>query len=477
MFIYNIIIITNILFLFQNKNIILPFQKLTIGNFNGLKTIEDLINYNIYTNISIGTPPQQVAHFIDQTHYLFHFHKKLLTYGNRDFSPFLKEYENLKNFWFEEKKSSTFSFNETTRFCTDVYYFKNLNNEEIKSTKIKFSLIDTHIKDAFKCGTLGLNNPLKFDFKLNKKEAFFINELKENDLISEYTFSILYNKKNSLFNYSNDEIFGNFILGESPHVYEPKQYKKEDLIINKIDDWSILVDYVFFNSSQEDYIQEKVNMQINIMSGFIKGTESYRLKIEEIFFKELIEKKLCKVELFRENIYFTDFYLFSCENSFIIQQEIKSFPTLHFKLGNSLEFIFTYKDLFEIFNDRLYFMVIFKQESSVAFKPRWVMGEVFLRKYLAVFNYEKREISFYKNQVEITNIETIKDAQSLNLVKLLKCFCGILIGIIIILLIFLIYKKCKRKEKVIDKELEDIDSNGDKNESENKNEKLLKIAQ
>ena len=84
------------------------------------------------------------------------------------------------------------------------------------------------------------------------------------------------------------------------------------------------------------------------MSGFIKGTESYRLKIEEIFFKELIEKKLCKVELFRENIYFTDFYLFSCENSFIIQQEIKSFPLLHFKLRNSLEFIFTYKDLFKI---------------------------------------------------------------------------------------------------------------------------------
>ena len=116
----NILLIINSISFLNSKNIILPFNKLTIGNFNGLKTIDNLINYNLYTNISIGTPPQNIAHFIDPTDYSFHFQKKLLTYGNNKFSPFLRQYENLTNFWFQEKKSSTFFRNDSTGFCTDI---------------------------------------------------------------------------------------------------------------------------------------------------------------------------------------------------------------------------------------------------------------------------------------------------------------------------------------------------------------------
>ena len=75
MFFINIIIIINHISFFYSKNIILPFNKLTFENFTGLKTINDLINYNIYTNISVGTPPQTVAHFIDPTNYGFQFKK------------------------------------------------------------------------------------------------------------------------------------------------------------------------------------------------------------------------------------------------------------------------------------------------------------------------------------------------------------------------------------------------------------------
>ena len=44
-------------------------------------------------------------------------------------------------------------------------------------------------------------------------------------------------------------------------------------------------------------------MQISIISRFIKGTTYYKLKIEEVFFNELIEKQLCKMDVFQENIY------------------------------------------------------------------------------------------------------------------------------------------------------------------------------
>ena len=93
-----ITIVAKYIILSNCKNIVLPFRKLTIGYFSGLRTIDDLISYNIFTNISIGTPPQSVAHFIDPTDYSLHFKKRLITYGNNKFSPFLRQYESLDNF-------------------------------------------------------------------------------------------------------------------------------------------------------------------------------------------------------------------------------------------------------------------------------------------------------------------------------------------------------------------------------------------
>ena len=461
----NILIILNSITFLNSKNIILPFNKLTIGDLDGLTTINDIINYNIYTNISIGTPPQNVVHFIDPTDHCFQFMKKILTYGNNKFSPFLSQYENLTNFWFEEKKSSTFFKNDTTGFCTDIYYFNNLNNETVKASNIKYIIKETHKNDAYKCGVIGLHYPLKTDFKLNDKETFFINELKENGLITEYNFFILYDDKENIFNFTNDNNYGALIVGDSPHILNPEKYKKEDLVSNKATDWSIVINQVTFDSSKGDFIQKDIDMQISIISGFIKGTTSYRLKIEEVFFNELIEKKLCKMDVFQENVYLTDYFVFSCENDFQVQYNIKSFPILYFKLENDLEFIFTYNDLFKVINDRLYFMIIFKVEAVLAFRPKWVMGEIFLRKYLTLFNYEAREISFYKSNVERINIETEKNASNYSLLKII---CGIIIGILIIYIAFLLFRKYIKSKKVIADDVENLD-----NENENKDDVLL----
>ena len=465
-------IILELFIIFHCKNIVLSFGKLTIGNFNGLNNIDDLINYNIYTNISIGTPPQIVAHFIDPTDYSFHFQKKILTYGNYKSIPYLSKYENMRNFWFQEKNSSTFSRNNTTGFCTDIYYLNNLKNEKIETSNLKYTILDTHLRDAYKCGIIGLNNPVKFDFKLNKNEAYFIDELKENGLISEYTFSVFYNEKNTLFDTKNDIYYGIIIIGESPHIFYPEKYTNEDLITYQSSDWSLLTNSVYFKSSKFDFLQEKIEIQISFISGFIKGTESYRIQIEDIFFNELIKKNLCKVEIFKENIYLTDFLVFSCDNNYEVEDYIKSFPNLYFELPNNLEFIFTYNDLFQIHNNRFYFMIIFKIEGILAFSPKWIMGDIFLRKYLALFNYETREISFYRNQVEKTNKKSIKICvYDFSMIKKIKILCGIILGLIIIIIFFLLYRRNVKSRKINANELEKKPSLDDK--KINKEEILL----
>ena len=67
------ILLISFFHLLQNKNIFLPFKKMTIEYLNETKTISDFINYNIYTNISMGTPQKDVAHFIVQSNLLFYY--------------------------------------------------------------------------------------------------------------------------------------------------------------------------------------------------------------------------------------------------------------------------------------------------------------------------------------------------------------------------------------------------------------------
>ena len=51
-----IIIFISSLSIFQTKNIILPFKKMTVETFRETKTISDFLDFNIYTNITMGTP-------------------------------------------------------------------------------------------------------------------------------------------------------------------------------------------------------------------------------------------------------------------------------------------------------------------------------------------------------------------------------------------------------------------------------------
>ena len=55
------------------KNIPLHFKKLTIEYLNETKSIYDFIDFEIYTNISMGTPKKNVAHFIYKSNRQFYY--------------------------------------------------------------------------------------------------------------------------------------------------------------------------------------------------------------------------------------------------------------------------------------------------------------------------------------------------------------------------------------------------------------------
>ena len=461
MFIIHFIFYINILYFSQNKNIILPFKKITIEDFNGNNTINDLITYNIYTNISMGTPPQTVAHFFDQNDFSFYFQKKMLSHQYIK-TKTLDNYDKKTNFWFNNKNSSTFIMKDKDSFSTETFYFNTLNNSKIKIDNLRYNIYLSDAKDKIKCGVIGLNHISNTNFRISDIHINFVEELKKRDVISEYTFTFLYDEHNNLFNYNKNLYLGAIIFGESPYIFNSDKYKKEDEIVNTEKDWTILINELKFTSGETSYSEENIEMQISIINGFIKGSSLYRKEIEKIFFMELIKKNLCKVEHIEENVYYNLYFIYSCENNKDMEEKIKSFPSLIFEVKtNNLTFIFNYKDLFKIYNNRLYFMIIFREEKYISYTPRWTMGDIFLRKYLTTVNFDSKTIIFYRNQVNEMNIKSHiidnpkESKKNFTMSKNIRTIVEIIMGLFIIVILYLLYRKYRNSRKIRANELED----------------------
>ena len=201
-------------------------------------------------------------------------------------------------------------------------------------------------------------------------------------------------------------------------------------------------------------------MKISFTSGFIKGNYNYRNNIDKIFFSELIKDNLCKIEKLEENVYISQHIVYSCINNKKIQEKIKLFPTLYFEIKpNNLTFFFTYKEIFQSFNNRLYFLITFKDDNY----SDWTLGHLFLRKYLTSFDYNSKTISFYKNQVdeinkksEIPNKEKTNSSK-FNFGQFIRIIIEIIMVIIIIIISALLIRKYKNSRKKHANELKDDD--------------------
>ena len=453
-----IILFIILLYNYYGKNIVLPFKKISIGNFNEKgKTINDLLSFFIYTNITMGTPPQTCGHFIEQNPDIFFYKRIVLSYDPNKYDDNIEQKVIDKTkFWYNNDNSTTFNkIDDYYGIFSDIFYFQNLNNNQTK-IELKFNIYSLQLK--YKCGIISLRNPIYPYFGL---EMYFINEIKEKDLITEYYFTIIYNENNSLFNYNNDLYLGKIIIGESPHTFNPDKYKKDDEIINNGNEFTLFINEMKFYTPKFNYSEENFNIELSFTNGFIKGSSSFRDVIKKIFFSELLKKNLCSEDSLEENVYIAKYIVISCNNSKEIQEQIKLFPNLYFEIKpNNLTFIFTYKELFSLFNERIYFLINFKDDNYT----NWKMGDIFLRKYLTSFNYDSKTISFYRNQVDEINNKSIvpyypdnrdDNSSKVNLWKIIRIIIEIIMGIIIIVISVLLYKKYKSSRKKRANELDD----------------------
>ena len=439
----------------EQKNIALPFKKLTIEYFEETKSISDFINFNIYSNISMGTPQKNVAHFICMSNRFFCYDKFRIQHTKSpDLDKIEKEIENSLDIFYNIHNSSTFVIIDSSlKFYSEIYHFYDLKQTE-KIYNLSFITYD--IKENYNLtGIIDLNtqegsygNYSKYIFRI-LKEAGVIDDSYITFIYGEY--DLKYN-----FNYLNDnynDILGTLILGDAPHIFAPDKYKEEDEI--KVNGRYILdIKEIKFISHSFNFSEINKYVSLKFNSEFIKGTLQYKNIIESVFFNELIKVNICRID-YKENLN-EKFYIYSCENNTMMREKLKSFPTLYFEMKDyNLVFLFNYKELFKEHNNTIYFLIYFDGNTY----SNWEIGEIFLRKYITSFNYYSKTISFYRTQIDEINKKTDirfpneepeenPKKENNEIIVIIIIVVGIVFIVsIIALILFLVISKKLRKKK------------------------------
>jgi hypothetical protein len=252
---------------------------------------------------------------------------------------------------------------------------------------------------------------------------------------------------------------GTIIVGEYCYQFNDKVCKKEEEIkiySSSTSLWCLMFDVIRFHYNDEEYIENHIEINIDFYSKFIKGSKKYKEKIEKLFFNELTNMNLCKKEIISENKYANKYEIYSCNNTYLIKEKIKNFPTLYFTIkSESLNFTFTYNDLFKLFDNKLYFLIIFPIKGPITFSNEWFIGEIFLKKYICTFNLETKSISFYKNQINKSNDIIEQKVNNGNANIWVRYLIEIFMGLIIIFFAYLIYRAYRKSRKLLANELED----------------------
>ena len=387
----------------EQKNIVLPFKKLTIEYFEETKSISDFINFNIYSNISMGTPQKNVAHFICMSNRFFYYDKFRIQHTKSpDLDKIEKEIENSLDIFYNIHNSSTFVIIDSSlKFYSEIYHFYDLKQTE-KIYNLSFITYD--IKENYNLtGIIDINTQ---ENQYGSYSKYIFRTLKQAGVIDDTYITFMYGEYDLKynFNYLNDnynDILGTLILGDAPHIFAPDKYKEEDEI--KVNGRYILdIKEIKFISHSFNFSEINKFVSLKFNSEFIKGTLQYRNIIESVFFNELIKANICRTDYIEKNLN-DKFYIYSCENNTLTMEKLKSFPTLYFEMKDyNLVFLFNYKELFKVHNNTIFFLIYFDGDTY----SNWELGEIFLRKYITSFNYYSKTISFYRTQIDEINKKT-----------------------------------------------------------------------
>ena len=419
---YDFVLILMNFFIFSSNDIIkLPFYKQISNNF-----ISNYLNIELNTNLMIGNPYQK----IEMTLSLFtnSFILKGLLF-NSEFN------EKKSNKFIKYNKSGYIFYDQelfNIEYCSDNILFENYINTNLKNNisieSFKFQLLnDTSMKEKFKTGIIGLDNNI-------------IRDMNDESFIEQLFNKLIIKKKVFFLNYEN-YTFGKIIFGNLPHLIDNKPYTEKYYVKVKKDyfsTWTLSFKHLYIGN-------QKFNGSVGEFNFHFKGLifdKPIKKQLDDIFFNKYkyFEKKICveyKYEVLKRNI-----LVYKCSESL----NIKNFPKIqlyHYSLNYTFEFDGNELFIKDEFEKQYVFLISFIEKQS-----RWYLGEIFLRKYMTIFNEEEQYIGFYIHPNEKSNFFNFSKT-------ILIIFVFIIMMCIIIILSYYLWKAHKNKRKIRANELED----------------------
>ena len=379
----------------------------------------NLINNNIYSNISLGSPLQTIPFYLSFDSNLFIIKDKIIGgFFNEEISKSLSK-NNDREFILHFEGTTYYGYYKTENFL-----FKNNKNKNIKVNNLIFSLSNNYNNsNSIKTNEL-INNYSIIGLKLsnyrgNINKESFIMQLKDKKILDTYSFSFEYESKEKGLLYLGcciNQFDNNYQL--SNYRYTKVEYDRNNF------EWKINFDKVNYSENNSEPIFKDGIFNINI--GGMIGNYKYKEFIYENVFNKYLKENIC----FEEIIY-DKYLIIYCNKNF----NIKEFPNIVFYHKNmNYSFVFDYNDLFTENNDKIYFNVFFNIKFSSFY---WIFGEIFFRKYQIVFDQDKQLIGFWINK---------KNVKKFNYQKYLY-ISFICIIIFLIVVIYNIKNKIPRKIK------------------------------
>lgn len=411
---FNSIFITLFLFsfLYIKSYIIIPFNEIKSLDQNNFKDGEELLNklsfLNLYSDFYLGNSPYKLPVFFGKNLDYFALTKNTIEELKSSNNYVPSSSESLKIID-QNNKINLYNNNDVFVEATEVFHFLTNENDlssiytdiskgKIDANKYKsylyinFFYPNSKISDYGGVFGLSYNN---FNYPSNN----FIKEIKTKSVVNSAIWSVD-------FPDIDEDTYtqGNIIIGELPHIYSPKYYKKGQYYKSKIlinndtfSDWEIKVDSASILKDGKfgvscDYIY---TISINFGIHMMYAPKSLFEELKDIYFDKLFDNQICdykKIKFDKEKIIF----IYCNKKSFNIEEQRK-FPKIIFNIqnfGGDLEL--DYKDVFLTKNDNIIFMIAF---SSKEIENTFKLGQIFLYKYKFTFDYDNKEIGFYRNNL------------------------------------------------------------------------------
>ena len=425
---YNYIIIVFCLLKYNDSLIIFPFKTTNSNTDSSYDFMSLLYSNQLFTNIRLDN--KKIIHIV--------ISQEKVAFAINENSYNLKNSSNYNESTLPIPRSFPWEEIDKGILLKDIIFvdFKEIGNKERKEKSLtaKFIYIDNETYSY-----IGLKFP---DLNEHSVISIFKN-LKDNELIDNFQWCPIINKKNNNINYTSVE--GELIIGANCNDYLPNLFEKKYISEFEMNTHGQYVEYsiVFQNvylerqHDKNDLYNKKIFFGINFLT---IGSIEYEQRIKNLFFNDWFDKNICFMKSMNK---YPDFNYIYCNLNFDLKKEFNfnSFPKLCMEYLNST-FCLDNNDLFiqdPKDNKIIYFMIIFKYDYVDDFSKSFHFGLQFLSKYQLSFDPKAHKIYYFGNKDDNKEKEEIEDNN--NSSKLyIKIIVIIVLAIILVILGMIIQK-------------------------------------